>query len=138
MSSYICVCVCYYSHTLLHLSLSLCISLYIPGTRHRLHNASPPLCCRGAKQRHPASRNTATETHEEKGRVFVYVHVFDRKVDREKGGMCLFRLHINDHVNALALRRQVSGRLCFPGNDAGKVFLHNREDPEASLRVTTA
>lgn len=47
--------------------------------------------------------------------------------------MCLVYLHINDHVNALALRQQESGRLCFPGNDAGTVFLQNREDPGASL-----
>lgn len=62
---------------------SFSLSLSIPGTRHRLHNASPPLCCRGGKQRHPASRNTATEAHQQ-GRALVYVVAADRKVeDRE-------------------------------------------------------
>lgn len=94
---HMCVCVCVTVVT--PFSISLSVPLYIPGTRHRLHNASPPLCCRGAKQRHPASRNTATEAHEE-GRVFVYVFVFDRQVDREQRGVC-------DHVKALDNRNQV-------------------------------
>lgn len=81
---YVTICVCVTVVT--PFSISLSVPLYIPGTRHRLHNASPPLCCRGAKQRHPASRNTATEAHEE-GRVFVYVFVFDRQVDREQRGV---------------------------------------------------
>lgn len=82
----ICVCVCVCVTVVTPFSISLSVPLYIPGTRHRLHNASPPLCCRGAKQRHPASRNTATEAQEE-GRVFVYVFVFDRQVDGEQRGV---------------------------------------------------
>lgn len=116
MSSYVCVCVCYCSHTLLHLSLS--VPLYIPGTRHKLHNASPPLRCRRAKQRHPASRNTATEAPEE-GRVFVYVFVFDQKVDRQERGMCPRERP----------RQQESGRLRFPGNDTG-MFLQRESIPK--------
>lgn len=93
----VCACVCYCSHTLLHLSLS--VPLYSRGTRHKLHNVSPPLRCRRAKQRHPASRNTATEAHEE-GRAFVYVFAFDRK-GRPAGKRYVTR------VNALDDRNQV-------------------------------
>lgn len=63
---YVIICVCVTLVTPFSISPSLYIPLYISGTRHRLHNASPPLRCRGGKQRHPASRNTATEAHEER------------------------------------------------------------------------
>lgn len=60
MSSSLCVCVTIVT------PFSVSLPLYIPGTRRELHNASPPLRCCRAKQRDPASRNTATEAHEER------------------------------------------------------------------------
>lgn len=104
---HMCVCVCFCSHTLLHLSVTLSAPLYITGIRHRLHNASPPLRCRGAKQRHPASRNTATDADEE-GPVFVY----DGQVHRM----------VCDHVNALNNRNEAGCFvffLFFAGSDTG-------------------
>lgn len=121
MSPYVCVCFC--SHTLLHLSLALSAPLYITGTRHRLHNASPPLCCRGAKQRHPASRNTATDADEE-GPVFVY----DGQVHRM----------VCDHVNALNNRNKAGCFVFFPFSLALTLASPNGEDPTAFLGVAAA
>lgn len=103
---HMCVCVFFCSHTLLHLAVALSAPLYITGTRHRLHNASPPLRCRGAKQRHPASRNTATDADEE-GPLFVY----DRQVHRM----------VCDHVNAptTETRQGVGFFSFFAGSDTG-------------------
>lgn len=77
-----CVCVCYYSHTLPHLSLSL---YYIPGTRHGLHNASPPLCAAVEQNKGTLPAETQQPRHMRRGqRVFVYEHVSDRKVENRE------------------------------------------------------
>lgn len=63
MSSYVCVCVCVCVTIVTPFPISLCI----PGTRHKLHNASPPLpVLPWSKTKAPASRNTATEAREER------------------------------------------------------------------------
>lgn len=120
---HMCVCVCFCSHTLLHLSVTLSAPLYITGIRHRLHNASPPLRCRGAKQRHPASRNTATDADEE-GPVFVY----DGQVRRM---LC-------DHVNALNNRNKAGCFVFFSFLLAVTLASPNGEDPTAFLEVAAA
>lgn len=83
----------------------------ITGTRHRLHNnASPPLRCCGAKQRRPASSNTATESAERGPR---RLFMTDRYAE----------WHAN-HVNALHGRNKAGCflSLCptlFAGNNVG-------------------
>lgn len=82
---HVCVCVCVTVDTPFSISLSLPLSQFPCISQAHATDyitAPPPLCCRGAKQRHPASRNTATEAHEE-GKVFVYMFVFDRQVGGE-------------------------------------------------------
>lgn len=59
VTMHVCVCVCVTVVT--PFSILPSDPLCITGTRHGLHNASPPQRSCGAKQRRPASSNTATE-----------------------------------------------------------------------------